>query len=171
MDTRFISEALKNVNVHHNDVVSVEGIERRLTEIARCQIGELIGHKVRTAIGSELVEGLKLNSNPLSNDIGADLHESIEKSIERIQHLAETNLNIDTIRKRIDKEREVLERSLIEGDWKKHFKGRDILRAFVGEYVQGMRYGYFRDLIISQMANAGYQPEGMKAVLDKIAND
>ena len=171
LDTRFIGEALKNVNIHHNDVASVEGIERRLTEIARCQIGELIGHKVRTAIGSELVEGLKLNSNPLSNDIGADLHESIEKSIERIQHLAETNLNIDSIRKRIDKEREVLERSLIEGDWKKHFKGRDILRAFVREYVQGMRYAYFRDIIISQMANSGYQPEGMRAVLDKIAND
>ena len=170
LNPRFIGEALKNVNVHHNEVASEEAIERRLTEIARDQIGELISHKVRTAMGSELVEGLKLNSNPSSGDIGADLHGSIVKSIERIQRLAETNLSIDNIRKQIGKERDVLEQSLVEGDWKKHFKGRDILRAFVGEYVQGMQYKYFRDLIISQMVNSGYQPEGMRTVLDKIAN-
>ena len=159
------------MNVSHDDVASEEGIERRLKEIAQEQIGELISHKVRTAIGSELVDGLNLNSNPLSDDIGAALHGSIAKSIERVRRLAETNLSIDNIQKRIDKERKVLERSLDEGDWKKHFKGRDILRAFVGKYVQGMGYKYFRDLIISQMVNSGHQPDGMKAVLDKIAKD
>ena len=168
---QFIGEALRNVNVQHNDVSSVEMIEQRLIEIARDQIGELISHKIRTAIGSELVEGLNLNSNPLSADIGADLHSSIVKSLERVSNLAETKLGIDNIRKRIDEERKVLEQSLCEGDWKKHFKGRDILRVFVGEYVQGMRYEYFRDLIISQMVNAEHQPEGMKAVLDKIVKD
>ncbi len=55
--------------------------------------------------------------------------------------------------------------------WKKHFKGREILRAFAGEFLQGMRYEYFRDLIISQMVNEGYQPDGMKAVLDQILAD
>ena len=171
LEARFIGEALRNVNVNHTDVSSVERIEQRLTQIAQDQIDELISHKIRAAIGSELVAGLNLNSNPASADIGADLHGSIVKSIERVSNLTETKLSIENIRERIDKERKVLDQSLREGSWKKHFKGRDILRAFVGKYVQGMRYEYFRDLIISQMVNSGHQPDGMKSVLDKIVQD
>ena len=171
LEARFIDEALKQVNIYHNDLSSIEEIERCLTQIAEAQIGELISHKIRGEIGSELVEELNLNSNPRSNDIGADLHKSVVKSIERVEHRVQTKLSIDDIRERVDKEHEVLSRSLREGAWKKHFKGRDILRTFVGKYVRGMRYEYFRDMIISQMVNSSYQPEGMKAVLDKIVND
>ena len=171
LDARFISEVLKNMDVHHNDVASVDGIERRLTQIAEAQMGQLISHKIRTEINSELVRELDLSSNPRSDDIGTALHSSVEKSIQQVQRLAGTKLRVEEIRKRVDQEREVLSKSLSEGDWKKHFKGRDILRAFVGEYVRGMRYELFRNLLISQMVNSGHQPEGMKAVLDKILND
>ena len=149
----------------------MEGIEQRLSQIAQGQIGELVGHKIRVEIGEELVQKLKLNSNPSSKDIGADLYNSIVKSVQRVCELAENGLPLANIQERIRKERQVLEDSLIEGDWKKHFKGRDILREFAGEYLRGMRYEYFRDLIISEMATSGHQPEGMKAVLDKILND
>ena len=171
LEARFIDEALKHVNIYHNDLSSIEEIERCLTQIAEDQIGKLISHKIRFEIGEVLVKQLNLSSNPLSDDIGAELHKSVVKSIERVGHLVKTKLRIDDIRERVGKEHEVLSRSLNEGDWKKHFKGRDILSAFAGKYVSGMRYEHFRDIIISQMANSGYQPEGMKAVLDKIVND
>lgn len=171
LEARFIDEALKQVNVYHNDLSSIEEIETCLTQIAEGQIGELISHKIRGEIGAELVEELNLNTNPRSDDIGADLHKSVVKSIERVDHRVKTKFSIDDIRDRVSNECEVLSRSLSEGDWKRHYKGRDILRAFVGKYVRGMRYEYFRDIIISQMVNASYQPEGMKVVLDKIVND
>ena len=171
LEARFIDEALKHVNIYHNDLSSTEEIDKCLTQIAEAHIGELISHKIRGEIGSELVEELNLNSNPRSDDIGADLHKSVVKSIERVEHRVQTKLRIDDVRERVAKEHEVLSRSLSEGDWKKHFKGRDILRAFAGKYVRGMRYEHFREIVISQMVNSGYQPEGMKAVLDKIVND
>ena len=171
LEARFIDEALKHVNICHNDLSSIEEIERCLTQIAEAQIGELISHKIGGEIRAELVEELKLNPNPRSDDIGNDLHKSVVKSSKQVERQVKTKLRIDDIQERVSKEREVLSRSLSEGDWKKHFKGRDILRAFVGKYVRGMRYEYFRDMIISQMVNAGYQPEGMKAVLDKIVKD
>ena len=34
-----------------------------------------------------------------------------------------------------------------------------------------MKLSHYRNLVISEMVNSGYQPEGMKAVLDKIVND
>ncbi len=55
--------------------------------------------------------------------------------------------------------------------WRRMGHRRDILPAFAGKYVPGTRYVYFRELTISQMSNAGYQPPGMKAILDQIVAD
>ena len=120
---------------------------------------------------AELNKDLNLNINPLSDDIGAELHKSVEKSIERMNQRVGNSLHIDNIRDKVRREREILKESLNTGDWKKHFKGRDILSVFAGDYVRGLGYEFFRNLIISQMVNAGYQPQGMKAVLDGIVND
>lgn len=171
LETKYIGEALEHLNICHPDLLSTEEIERRLKQIARDQIGELVSHKTRVEIGSELVKELDLNSNPKSDDVAAELYRAVEKSIDQVKDQVDTNLHLDAIRHRVKEEYTILNKSLREGDWKKHFKGRDILRVFVGEYVPGMRYVYFRDIIISQMVNSGYQPEGMKAVLDKIVND
>ena len=171
LEGRFIDEALKHLNVYPDDILSPEDVERCLKKIAERQIGELISHKVRLDIGIELTEELNLRSNPRSDDIGAELHRAVVTSVDRVRHRLDTRLGIDDIRKRVIDESNILSGSLEEGDWKKHFRGRDILRSFSGKYVPGMRYEYFRDLIISQMVNAGYQPEGMKAILDSIIND
>lgn len=133
------------MNVQDPSVSSIEKIEQCLYNIARDQIGELIGHKVRVKIGSELVQKLELNSNPSSKDIGADLHNSIVKSVQRVRDLADNDLHLTNIEERVKRERQVLENSLLTGDWKEHFKGREILRAFAGKYLPGMRYEYFRD--------------------------
>ena len=112
-----------------------------------------------------------MNTNPLSDDIGVGLHEAIEKSVERINQQLNTTLHLDSIRSRVDAERQGLNEALNTEDWKKHFRGRDILQEFAGKYIPGMRYVYFRELIISQMSGAGYQPPGMKTVLDQIVDD
>ena len=118
-----------------------------------------------------MINELNLNANPLSDDIGAEIYGAIEKSIERINQRLDTNLQLGKIRSRVETEHKSLTEALTTEDWKKHFRGRDVLREFVGKYVQGMRYIYFRELIISQMSSAGYQPPGMKAVLNQIVAD
>ena len=171
LEAQFVDAALKYINICHDDISSIERIECCLMQIAEDQIGELISHKIRVEIGSELVQELNLNSNPQSEDIGAELHRSVVQSIKRVEGRVTSDLSIHDIRRRVDREREILRRSLTEGDWKKHFKGREILRVFAGKYVSGMRYEHFRDIVISEMAKSGYQPNGMKTVLDKIVND
>ena len=91
--------------------------------------------------------------------------------MKRAQQLAESGLNLVEIQSRVTERRKVLADSLNTEEWKKHFRGRDILRRFCGEYVQGMRYEYFRNLIITQMVSAGHQPRGMKRILDQILDD
>ena len=132
---------------------------------------KLVSHKVRVEIGTELTGGIDLGSDPQSGDVAVELFDAVTRSVERAQQLVETGLSLDEIRKRVTKKREALSDSLSTGEWKKQFRGRDILRKFCGEHVRGMRYEYFRDLVITEMASAGHQPGGMKAILDRILDD
>ena len=171
LEPKFIDEALGRLGVAHNDLSSLGRIDLCLKEIAERQIGQLVGHRIRLDINSDLVNDLNLSTNPLSSDVGADLHKAIENSVEKVRNRLHANLKLDEIRKRVDTERQNLNEALSSENWRMHFRGRDILQAFAGKYLPGMRYVYFRELIISQMSSAGYQPPGMKAVLDKIVND
>ena len=171
LEPKFIDEALGRLRVSHNDLSSLGKIDLCLRQIAENQIGKLVSHRIRSGLGMELVKDLNLNANPLSQDIGAELHRAIKKSADRINHRLDTSLQLDEIRRRVDTEQQALTDALKTEEWKNHFRGRDVLQEFAGKYVPGMRYVYFRELIISQMSSAGYQPLGMKAVLDKILAD
>jgi len=46
--------------------------------------------------------------------------------------------------------------------------GREILRQFVSISATGVKYEMLRNLIVSRMAEAGYKPAGMKAVIQKV---
>ncbi len=171
LEPMFIDEALGRLGVSHNDLSSLGKIDSCLRQIAENQIGKLVSHRIRLDLNSEIVSDLNLNSNPFSDDIGAELHHAIEKSIERINQRLDSNLKLGEIRSRVETEQKALTEALTTEDWKKHFRGRDVLQEFAGKYVPGMRYVYFRELIISQMSSAGYQPPGMKDILDQIVAD
>ena len=171
LEPKFIDEALGRLGISHQDLSSLGKIDLCLRGIAENQIGKLVSHRIRSAIDSELVKDLNLNANPLSDDIGGELYRAIQSSVERIKQKLDTNLHLDDIHRRVNKERQALNEALKTEDWRKHFRGRDILQEFAGKYLPGMRYVYFRELIISQMSSVGYHPLGMKAVLDQIVDD
>ena len=171
LEPKFVDEALGRLGISHNDLSSLGKIDQALRHIAKNQIGKLVSHRIKSDVNSDLIKELNLNANPLSGDIAADLHKAMEKSVERINAQLETSLHLDDIRGRVDAEQRALNEALDTEDWKKHFRGRDILQEFAGQYLPGMRYIYFRELIISQMVSAGYKPPGMKAVLDQIVDD
>ena len=168
LESKFIGDALGDLNISHNDLSSLVKIDQRLKEIAESQIGALVTHKVQSDIYSKLLPSLK--PNPTAEDISAELHRSISQSMKQVNDRIEVELDRNTIQEQVTRERNFLIDSLATEDWRKHFRGRDILRKFAGEYV-GMRYEHFRNLIISRMMSAGYQPPGMKAVLDQIVNE
>ena len=171
LEAQFIEEALKDLNVSSEELSSTDEIERRLREIAQTQIDKLVSHKITLEIDRELVGQLRLKTNPVSDDIGSDLHQSIRNSIERIELIADDKYDLSYVQGRVEEERKKLEESLTNGNWKQHFMGREILRLFVGKYVMGMGYEYFRDLIIGLMVKSNYQPNGMKKILNRIISD
>lgn len=170
LEPQYIRSALNTVNIQHVDLSSTEGIGKRLQEIASVQIDKLVMHTMRKEINAELVRMLNLNADP-NAEIEQALHQAVRRSAQRISNAADNDLDVAAIEERVEAERKRLQHALDTGEWKREFRGRDILRRFAGDYVPGMRYEHFRNILISQMANATYQPAGMKAVLDKIVRD
>ena len=167
----YIDEALGRLNISHSTLSSMGKIDQCLRQIANEQINKLALHKLTSEVNTKLLKDLRLQTNPMSSDIGADFHKSIEKVISQMSNRLTDDLDVDKLRSRVNTERAELTESLKTDDWKKYFRGRDILSVFAGRYVPGMRYEYIRDLIISQMSSTNYQPEGMKSVLDQILKD
>ena len=91
---------LGHLNVSHNDLSSLGKIDQCLRQIAKNQIGKLVSHRVRSEVNSELTKELNLSTNPLSDDIGGDLHEAGEKSVERMRQRLDSTLHLDSIRNR-----------------------------------------------------------------------
>ena len=171
LEPSFIAQALKSVNVNHQDLPSEEAVEQRLREIAKDQIGKLVLHKLSSDFNATLLKDLRLSTNHVAEDLGQDIYDSITQSLDRMNARLNDDLSIQNIGQRANRETVELTESLETDDWRRYFRGRDILRVFAGKYVPGMRYEYFRDLIISQMSNANHQPQGMKDVIDQIVND
>ena len=171
LEPAYIGDALGRLNVLHPDLSSMRKIDESLRQIARAQIGKLVLHKLKSEVHSTLRHELKLGADPTSDDIGTQFHESVVGAVDRMKEMLSDALDVEEIRLRVERETQRLANSLETDEWMERFRGRDVLSAFVGKYVSGMRYEYFRDLVISQMATAGYQPPGMKAVLDHIVAD
>ena len=171
LEPKFIDEALGSVSVSHLDLSSLGKIDQRLRDIAKEQINELVLHKILGEINAKLLQDLKVGADPKDECTGIAVHTAALRSVERITARLGEDLEPDRIQQKADSERIELNRSLETDDWKRHFRGRDVLRLFAGKYVPGMRYEYFRDLIITHMRGANYQPPGMKAVLDLVLDD
>lgn len=58
---------------------------------------------------------------------------------------------------------EELKQALFDGSWKKHCKGRDLLRAYCS--LHKIKYEHFRNLLIDQL---GSPPAPLQQIMDKI---
>ena len=171
LEPKYIDEALGSLSVSHSDLSSLGKIDQSLRSVARDQISKLALHKLNSDVYSAMREELRTGVDPKSDDVGADFHNSAIGAVERMKAMLASDFNAEEMQSRVERETRILSESLESEEWREHFRGRDILSAFVGKYVPGMRYEYFRDLVISHMASAGFQPPGMKAVLDKVITD
>jgi hypothetical protein len=119
-------------------------------------------------VNDTILGALNTKTDPKKEDIANQLYLAISRSREKIDSLIASKLNLPSMKKRQDELTLMYEASLADGSWRSTFPGRDILRRFTGRNASIVSYETFRTLIISAMQEAGYQPDGMKAVVAKI---
>ncbi len=142
-----------------------------LEAAAREIVPNMLQHKMRVYANSVLVRALDLGFNPGTRALSQELHAAITRSATKIQtHVANT-LSATNLQTRESEFKREIEQSFSNGSWITDLPGREILHRFIDMEKVGVAYEYFRNLIVRRMADTGYEPPGMKKIIDQIIAD
>lgn len=169
LEESYILKVMKDNPTFSNSDMSLETIRDALKECAEDSLYSLVEHRMRALINTRLMKCLDLNYDPKISDPVEGFGKVVSRVMTSIQKVGTADLNqnsLSLMRAEIQNE---LHKSLSSEQWRSEFRGRDILKRFSGKYLNGLPYEAFRDSIIARMGDDGYQPPGMKAVIDQIS--
>lgn len=165
---QFIADVLNSLGM--TDSYTVATVESKFTEAARKVVPAVLIQKLRTFVNSHLVGCIDLGFPPESLTIGKELFAAASRSAERTARLIEGELSEARLLEAEQSFRTEIEGSFADGTWRKKLPGRDILKQFTAIVGSPVGYEVLRNLIVSRMVQEGYQPEGMKMVIDQISS-
>lgn len=168
LSPKHILEVVRSAGIKDPTIQSEQEIEEVLHLIAEETISDLIAHRLRVVVNKEIVTAIDLGFDPARKDTVDALAESIARTSNRILQRASTNLSIERLQELQSQHTENYKEALTNGTWKNIFRGRDILKRFVGIRMQGMPYEIFRSLLLNKMAEQGHKPSGMEKVVSQI---
>jgi AAA domain, putative AbiEii toxin, Type IV TA system len=148
---------------------SFEGaiLDQALLACARSLVDTLVLERLQAEVNDSLVNAIRVKASPDTRNPARDLMPSIGGSLRRLSEVENkySETFLDTRQAQI---RSTLDIALTNGEWRREFPGRLILKRFVGQHVQGVNYEIFRNIVLDKMVDAGYQPSGMMEVIARI---
>jgi hypothetical protein len=168
LEPKFILAALRAVGISAEQIPDEAAVLANLKVCAQETIAALVAHKLRTLVNRQLVSAIDLGFEPTQQSVAEALSQAITRSHARIQKRLGTDISLTALQSAQDEYIAGFTTALADGSWLSKFRGREILRRFAGRHIKGMQYEYFRELVISRMAEAGYRPPGMKDVVNAI---
>lgn len=166
-----IFQVLSDAEKATGDLGSVDNVLRSLTTCAESTMNSLIAHKLRAKVNQGLVSCLNLGFAPNSQALARAVSDAAERSKDRIVEALGADLSPEALARFETECRVSLQAALADGTWTKKFRGRDVLKRFVHENALGLDYEGFRSLITTKMRAVGYEPPGMRAVVQSILSD
>lgn len=171
LEPEYILQVLKDLNKTTPSLITTENVLIALKQCAEATISKLVAHKLQSDANRGLIESINLGFDPTTPNISLALSSAIDRSVQRINQLAAGQLSNKYLNPLEIEHRNAALEDLKTDKWRASFRGREILKKFVGEYGGGIAYEAFRDLIIARMRDKKYQPPGMKKVIDCILSD
>jgi hypothetical protein len=165
LEPRFIREVLKKISLKQEYLSETE-IENKLRECAKKTIENILEIQLNRWIHSHLIKCINLGFNP-QLDLIQGFSQAMERSLNNIDTTVKNQLTLEKLTQKNEELRNELNTAIQNNTWKIIFRGRDILKRFVSE-INGVNYETFRNLIVNQMRETGYQPPEMKIIIDTI---
>jgi hypothetical protein len=169
VNPKYVTEVLAALSV--NNPPSEEAVTDELRECARETMPQLLRHELAEYANSALIKAINTGTDPSKGDLVAELSEAVQRSVARVTKASTVDVGESGIRTREAQLRSKYEKSLADGTWVSVFRGRDVLKRFAGRRAQSVSYEMFRNLIVSRMRDDGFQPPGMKTVINAILKD
>lgn len=166
LEPRFIAEAVNAFSLTNS--MTPEMAYEKLSSAARQVVPSVLIHRIKEFANSKFLSGINLSFDPSTSAVSAELRNAIERSLQRVQAAISEELTEPLLAEKEAELRGEIEMSFADGTWRQSIPGREILKNFVRVEKIPTNYEAFRNQLISRMAAAGFKPEGMKAVIDKV---
>lgn len=171
LEPHFIFQALRDINALCKEVATEKDIDKQLSEFASEIITDMVTHQLRKYANHQLKNKLDLGFDPSIQSVGSELAKAVARCNNRIEKLTSNELSEKHLTDLEIQYRLEATTSIENGTWRINFRGRDIIKRFVGKFGQGITYEKFRDLILARMRDNNFQPAGMKQIVDRIIAD
>lgn len=168
LEPRYILRALRDISTTESIFSGEAAVRDALRNAARETMHDHIRHRLQNEANEKLRSALMLRVDRTATDVSSSLSSAIEHTTRRIAALVSSELSAETLATLELAHREQLETALGTDKWMTEYRGRDILKRFVGALGTHLNYVTFRDLVIARMRDDGYRPPGMKSVVDQI---
>lgn len=168
LEEAVIFDVLKISTIQETGFSGKEEVVQALRAIAEEQMEELVEHAAREHVHRAVNRAIRLRGGSKKKDPGQRVSGMLKKSIDRLTELANEGLSENELRRIADEQRTSLRDALEQEQWKKRFRGRDILKVFTHRYTKNVRYEAMRDMIVNTMADKGIRPIGMVRILEQI---
>ena len=127
---------------------------------------------LQSEINGRFVSAIVIAGPPDASSPADALMPSIEASIHRLGDASRELGALEVIKEKATAHEEVLSAAIADETWTSVLPGREVLQRFVDKHLGGnIRYEAFRNLVIEQMAEDGYQPPGMARLLERILEE
>jgi hypothetical protein len=168
LEAKYIQRVLVSLSL--GQALTVDQIWDELRQAARETLHQMVRHEMAEQANCKIVSAINLGTDPKAENVGEQLYNSVSRSISKLTEIAEKEMTKENLQKEEEILRSKYIESLSDGTWVKKFRGRDILKKFVGKHGLSVSYEVFRNLILSKMQDDNYKPTGMAEVITKILN-
>ena len=172
LEPSVILEVLNRTSLDGTAFENEREVEEALQVIAKEHVEDMVEDWVRAKAHSAIRDAIKLKDRTKGGiDAAAKVARRVDESAYRISQLAKTELSSEQLQSIAAERRENLTAALNDStEWKKVFRGRDILSTFTARFGKGLSYQAMRDMIVNAMSEGGHRPPGMLRILAAIDN-
>ncbi|MEM8722440.1 MAG: DUF4435 domain-containing protein [Cyanobacteria bacterium P01_G01_bin.39] len=172
LNSHFILKVIKDNNLGNSGNLDRDKIDKLLKECAEETLSFLVYTKLQNEINNSIIRCIKIQTDPKQDKYAESLFNATAKSLDKMKTKLYNDFSLLNLQQ---KEREIrceFEQDLTNDNWRKTFRGRDILKRFINKYNSGNKakpkYEQFRNNIIARMRDEEYQPKGMETVISFI---
>jgi predicted ATPase len=170
LEPDYILRVLQDLNVA--TVLSTpEAVAQALRSSAEECLLDLVRHELEQFANHTLVSRIKTAVERGAEPISELVTNVVKTSVEHVRSAADTELSESALVDMERRYRRCFSADLNSDNWRSTFRGRDILRRFIGKHVKVVKYDVFLNLLLARMHEQSFQPSGMKKVLDAIVDN
>jgi len=171
LEPGIILEVLRRISLNDTAFENEEEVDEALEVIAEEQTEDMVESWVRGRAFKAIGDVIKLRDGATGLDAAMKVARKVEESAKRMSQLVSGELSSEHLGAIATARRTTLRAALGDaGEWKKVFRGKDILAGFTARYGRGLSYRTMRDMIVNEMAERGHRPAGMLRILAAIDN-